>query len=206
MAGAKAKTIPTASGDDYKPATLRGYRVSLNKRILPALGNRRLSDVRRADVQELADRLTAEGLSASTVQNTLDPLRAIYRRAIRRDEGVTINPTQELELRRPDGKRDRIASPTEAVVLIAAVDVDERALWATAFYAGLRRGELRALRWKHIDLEARVIHVSRGWDAIEGEQDTKSARSTPKRSAATRSPHGAGRKSRTRTTPTRARR
>jgi integrase len=175
MAGAKAKTIPTVSREDYKPATLRGYRVSLNKRILPAFGNKRLSDVRRADVQELVDRLTAEGLSASTVQNTLDPLRAIYRRAIRRDEGVTINPTQELELRRPDGKRDRIVSPTEAAVLIAAVDVDERALWAIAFYAGLRRGELRALRWKHIDLEARVIHVSRGWDAIEGEQDTKSA-------------------------------
>lgn len=175
MAGAKAKTIPTASGDDYKPATLRGYRVSLDKRILPALGNRRLSDVHRADVQELADRLTAEGLSASTVQNTLDPLRAIYRRAIRRDEGVTINPTKGLELRRPDGRRDRIASPAEATLLIDAAVEDERALWATAFYAGLRRGELRALRWKHIDLEARVIHVSRGWDAIEGEQDTKSA-------------------------------
>jgi integrase len=175
MAGAKAKAIPTTSGDDYKPATLRGYRVSLDKRILPALGNRRLSDVHRADVQELADRLTAEGLSASTVQNTLDPLRAIYRRAIRRDESVTINPTKGLELRRPDGRRDRIAGPAEATLLIDAAAEDERALWATAFYAGLRRGELRALRWKHIDLEARVIHVSRGWDAIEGEQDTKSA-------------------------------
>ncbi len=61
-------------------------------------------------------------------------------------------------------------------MLIAAVDVDERALWATAFCAGLRRGELRALRWKHIDLEARGDpRLARGWDAIEGEQDTKSA-------------------------------
>jgi integrase len=174
MAGAKAKTIPTASGDDYKPATLRGYRVGLDKRLLPTLGDMRLSDVERRDVQELANRLTGEGLSASTVQNTLDPLRVIYRRAIR-DEEVTANPTERLELRRPDGRRERIADPTEAASLIAAVDADERALWATAFYAGLRRGELRALRWKHIDLEARVIHVSRGWDAIEGEQDVKSA-------------------------------
>ncbi len=87
MAGAKNGSIPTASGGRYKPATLRGYRVGFDKRVLPALGHKRLSDVRRADVQELADRLTAEGLSASTVQNTLDPLRAIYRRAIRRDEG-----------------------------------------------------------------------------------------------------------------------
>ena len=161
-------------GAAYKPATLRGYTVGLTKRVLPVLGARRLSDVQRRDVQDLADRLTAEGLSASTVQNTLDPLRVIYRRAIRREE-VTIDPTEGLELRRPDGRRERIADPAEASELIAALPDRERALWACAFYAGLRRGELRALRWEDVDLPGRVIHVCRGWDALEGEQDTKSA-------------------------------
>ncbi len=175
MAGARDGSIPTASGGRYKPATLRGYRVALDKRILPVLGARRLSDVHRNDVQDLADRLTAEGLSASTVQNTLDPLRVVYRRAIRREEGVTIDPTEGLELRRPDGRRDRIASPGEAATLVEALPEDERALWASAFYAGLRRGELRALRWSDVDLAARVVSVSRGWDAIEREQKTKSA-------------------------------
>lgn len=51
---------------------------------------------------------------------------------------------------------------------------DLRALWATALYAGLRRGELRALRWTDVDLERGVITVSRGWDNVEGEQATKS--------------------------------
>ena len=174
MVGAKDGTIPTASGGVYKPATLRGYRVALDKRILPTLGSRRLSAVYRRDVQDLADALTAEGLSASTVHNTLDPLRVIYRRAIRREEGVTVDPTEGLELRRPNGERPRIASPAEAAALIAAIQEDERALWATAFYAGLRRGELRALRWGDVDLPARLIHVSRGWDAIEREQSVKS--------------------------------
>jgi integrase len=41
-------------------------------------------------------------------------------------------------------------------------------------YAGLRRGELRALRWSDVDLKAKVIHVRRGWDDKEGEQDGKS--------------------------------
>ena len=48
MAGARDGSIPTASGARYKPATLRGYRVGLDKRVLPALGDRRLSDVRGA--------------------------------------------------------------------------------------------------------------------------------------------------------------
>ncbi len=174
LAGARDGSIPTASGGRYKPATLRGYRVGIDKRLLPALGDMRLSEVQRRDVQDLADRLTAEGLSASTAQNTLDPLRVIYRRAIRRDEGVTIDPTEGLELRRPDGRRERIADPAEAAALIAAMADGDRALWACAFYAGLRRGELRALRWSDVDLSARVIRVSRGWDAIEGEQKVKS--------------------------------
>jgi integrase len=174
MAGARDGSVPTASGRRYKPATLRGYRVGLDKRVLPVLGGMRLSDVLRRHVQDLADRLTAEGLSASTVHNTLDPLRVVYRRAIKRDE-VMIDPTAGLELRRPDGRRDRIADPAESAALIAAIPDDERALWACAFYAGLRRGELRALRWSDVDLAGRVIRVSRGWDAIEREQEVKSA-------------------------------
>jgi integrase len=154
LAGARDGSIPTASGGCYKPATLRGYTVGLNKRVLPALGDRRLWDVGRRDVQDLADRLTAEGLSASTVQNTLDPLRVIYRRAIRREE-VTIDPTEGLELRRPSGRRERIADAAEAHELIAAIPDGDRALWACAFYAGLRRGELCALRWSHVDLVQR---------------------------------------------------
>jgi integrase len=107
------------------------------------------------------------------VQNTLDPLRKIFDRAVRRDV-VAVDPTEGLELRRPDGKRDRIASPEEASALLGALADAERPLYATAFYAGLRRGELRALRWSDVDLPARRIRVERGWDDEECEQDGKS--------------------------------
>jgi integrase len=41
-------------------------------------------------------------------------------------------------------------------------------------YSGLRRGELRALRWSDVDLERRVIRVDRSWDQVEGPIDPKS--------------------------------
>ena len=146
LAGARDGSIPDRSGRRYKPATLRGYERALRLRVLPVLGDARLSDIARADVQDLADRLTAEGLSASTVQNTLDPLRKIFDRAVRRDL-VVVDPTEGLELRRPDGKRDRIASPAEAAALLAALPDAEHALYATAMYAGLapRRAARAAL-------------------------------------------------------------
>lgn len=42
-------------------------------------------------------------------------------------------------------------------------------------YAGLRVGELRALRGRHIDFTVGVIRVEAGWDDADGEQDTKTA-------------------------------
>ena len=58
----------------------------------------------------------------------------------------------------------RFATPTEAVDLLAAVPERDVAVWAVAMYAGLRRGELMALRHEDVDLAAGVIHVRRGWD------------------------------------------
>src|SRR5262249_54323262 len=72
------------------------------------------------------------------------------------------------------GRRDRIASPTEAADLIGALAERDRALWATAMYAGLRRGELMALRWEDVDLQKNLITVARSWDVKAGPIEPKS--------------------------------
>ena len=59
--------------------------------------------------------------------------------------------------------------------LVEALDEDDRALWATAFYAGLRLGELRALRDEDVDLEAGLVPGRRRWcDPKEGPIEPKS--------------------------------
>jgi len=127
------------------------------------------------DLQDLVDQLVAEGLSASTIVVTLLPLRGIYKRALKRGE-VAINPTTGLEMPAVRGGRDRIASPDEGRKLLDALPKGDRALWATAMYAGLRRGELQALRVEDVDLKDGLIHVRRGWDFKVGEIATKSGR------------------------------
>lgn len=52
----------------------------------------------------------------------------------------------------------------EADALLAALPVEDRAVWATAFLAGLRRGELLALRREDVDLPGGVLRVERGYD------------------------------------------
>jgi len=166
LQGARTGAIRNRSGDRYKPSAIRNYEASLRLRVEPDLGACRLSDIGRTDLQDLADRLLADGSDPSTIKTTFMPLRAIYRRAIARGE-VALNPTTGLELPAVRGRRERIASPEEAARLIAALPCD-RALWATAMYGGLRRGELMALQWADVDLGAGVIRVERSWDVKEG--------------------------------------
>jgi integrase len=171
--GVKTGAIRNRSGHAYKPSAIRGYETALVSRVLPQLGGLRLSEIRRVDLQDFSDGLCADGLDPSTVRNALMPLRAIFRRAVARGE-VAVNPTSGLELPAMEGGRDRVASPAEAAELLAALPERDRALWATAMYAGLRRGELLALRWEDVDMAGDVIHVERSWDAKEGAVEPKS--------------------------------
>jgi integrase len=181
---AKAGEVRKPDGERYKPAVLRAYEADLETYVLPALGSQRLSNLRRRDVQALVDRLVGTGLSGSRVRGIVMPLRAVCRRALRNDD-MLVNPTANLELPEAAGVRDRVATPEEAAVLLAALPDEDRALWATAFYAGLRRGELRALRWEDVNEAATVIHVRRGWDEKEGEIEPKSKKGARKVPVAT---------------------
>jgi integrase len=173
--GAESGVIRTRSGDPYKPGALRTYEKALRLRVLPKLGERRLEGIARIDLQDIVDELLAEGVNASTIAGTLLPVRAIYRRAVSRGE-VAVNPTTGLEIPAARGKRDRIAPPDECSRLLAALPRGDRALWATAMFGGLRRGELMALRIEDVELGAGVIHVRRGWDVVAGEIATKSGK------------------------------
>lgn len=90
-------------------------------------------------------------------------------------EGLPVNPTSGLELPAAHGRRERIVPPDTAAKLLDALPAEDRALWATALYAGLRLGELRALRWDAVDLAGGLIEVRESWDPKEGPIAPKSA-------------------------------
>lgn len=160
---ARAGLATTRGGGRYKPSAVASYESSLRVRVLPTLGGLRLEQITRHGLQQLVDEWAAEGIGSSTIRNALMPLRVVFRRAVRRGI-VAINPCDGLELPPPSARRERIASPVEAAALIDALAVDDRALWSVAVYAGLRSGEIQALRWSDVDLASGRIHVRRAWD------------------------------------------
>jgi integrase len=196
LARAEAGEAFTRSGRTYKPGVVRGVESDLRLHVFPAIGAVRLSELRRRDVQAMVDRLrsrpqhhqqcraahsdgpctcTPKPLSGSKVRGVVTSLKVVLRRPLKDDE-LAHNPTERLELPPPAGTRDRAASAIEAAELIDALPKSERALWATALYAGLRRGELQALRFEDVDLAKGTIRVARAWDRQAGEIDPKSAK------------------------------
>jgi integrase len=168
--GVRAGVIRTRSGDEYKPSTIRSYEHALRGRkglkggLLSELGALKLTELTLDDVQDFADRLLAAGAQPSTIRNAVMPVRVIC--SWRRRE-VPVNPTDGLRLPAVRTGRDRIASPPEAERLLEALSAEDRPLWASALYAGLRRGELMGLRWRDVDLASGVLHVLRAFDPKE---------------------------------------
>jgi integrase len=162
----------------YKPSTLRGYRDDLENHVLPDLGALRLAEVTADDLQELVGRLIVAGFSGSKVRNVIVAVQAVYRHNRRR---VLVNPARDLDLPETGGTREWDGTPEDAKAYIDAAREEERAMWATAFYAGLRAGELRALRVDDLhgmyDDGERWISVAHGWDDREGEIAPKSSAS-----------------------------
>jgi integrase len=170
LASARSGTVRTRSGDAYKPSTIRSYELALRGGemgeggLMREFGSTRLSALNIEDVQIFVDRLLSAGAQPSTIRNRVMPLRVIcrWRRA-----DVPVNPTLGLSLPAVRLTRNRIASPAEAELLVAALPARDQPLWATAMYAGLRRGELMALRWCDVDLASGVIEVRQAWDPKE---------------------------------------
>ena len=169
----RAGHITNRSGDPYKPGAIRGYEQNLRLRVTPVIGQKRLGDVTTREVQALVDGLVKKGLEPATIDSALTPLKALYRRATARGD-VRANPTVGIEKPAVRKKDKPKVLPQDAEAMIRALDRGEQALWATAIYAGLRRGELIGLRREDVDLATGVLRVRRGWDMLDGEIAPKS--------------------------------
>ncbi len=139
----------------YSATTLAGYKRSLRYVLEPEFGPRPASGIDPREWQIWVDRMSREGLSRSRIANHLAVVRAIYGWAARPTRRlVEVNPLLGIELPPSDERpRERVADAEEAAALLAALEPADRVPYALAFYAGLRRAEIRRLDWPDVELD-----------------------------------------------------
>jgi integrase len=143
----------------------KDLRWRLSHHLLPLFADYRLDEIGVEDVDRYRSFKAGEGrLSAYSINRTIATLAAVLELAVEYghvERNVAIGRRRRLKVARPRRTYLARAEQIEAVLDGAAV-LDERgrsnvgpyrrALLATLVFAGLRIGELRALRWGDVDL------------------------------------------------------
>lgn len=147
---------------DWKPSSLSDYRSALNAHLLPAFRGRRIEKIDAEAIEQWRDELIDErDLSRRTANKLLIILGAILERAVK-THGLLRNPARDVpKLRvRYDPNAYDFFSPDEIEQLSAAAASDQdRAIYRTAAFTGLRMGELIALRWGDVDFSGEALRV-----------------------------------------------
>lgn len=165
-----------------RPSTLRDYRIVVGTVLLPAFGDAPLEALTSAHIDAFRSRLVAEGrLSARTINKYLALIHGILKRA-QRVYGLSANAAAGVERQptRRSGDLDVYSAEEVEALVRAAASPEDAAVFATASYAGLRLGELRALRWRDVDFGKRLVHVRRSYvQRDEGAPKSGRVRSVP---------------------------
>ncbi len=169
---------------DLSPAVAVEYRRLLDKRVLPRWGEVPLRRLRTADLDQWYGELRRSGGPGGKplAPNTVTRSHAVLRRALA--QGVkwgwlTVNPVANASPPRARKQQLDLPDPAEVARLIEAaakVNPSLPAYFRLAAATGARRGELCALRWKHVDLDRRRLIIARSLVEVGGqviEKDTK---------------------------------
>jgi len=151
------------SRDNFKPSTVHGYTKLWKDALCPRVGEIRLRDFKTVDAANTLAYYAAKGWGRRSLQHAKSLLSGIFTYA--KNLGVLdgVNPVQGTIIPRKAAApaETHASTPDEVVaildVLKRAKDVEERSKLqaqtaiALMFFAGLRPGEARGVRWEDYD-------------------------------------------------------
>jgi integrase len=142
-----------------KYSTTRQYNYLLATHILPAVGDRRLCDLSREQLQPLVLGKLHDGLAWETVAHIKNVLSNVLGKAVEWGY-LHENAARLVKLPRRELAKQRPFLTLEQVHrLLAALNEPSRSIVLLLVLTGLRIGELLALRWSDVDIGQSSLRV-----------------------------------------------
>lgn len=151
-----------------RPTTYAAHNYVFKNHILPGLGDIPLSELTSEMVGEFLEerkrfgnhRTGSSGLGEETMRHIHRLLQQCLDQAIR-DGLLTENPAKAFRYRKSTTVKANIMTPLEMEdYLDAAERLGYLPMFMLALTAGLRQGELIALKWSDLDIESRTLTIA----------------------------------------------
>jgi integrase len=147
---------------NWKPSTYERNEALCRVHLVPHIGNVALDAIDVPLVQKWLRTLRDRHASTDLPARALKVLRAVLRAAVEW-RLIDHNPAMLVQIPKHTPQRGTALAPAQAAVLLAQVEGHRlEALYHLALTLGLRRGELLALRWADIDLDAATLTIQDG--------------------------------------------
>ncbi|MFG6589368.1 tyrosine-type recombinase/integrase [Sulfitobacter sp. MOLA879] len=158
--------LKTCERNELERSTMKAYRSHVNIHIDPRIGSLLLDDLSRSNVRDFMYSMLDEGVSRAHVKKVMVSLRSALSEAVER-EWIKHNVALDVKLRRKARTaEDEKIIPTkdEIRIIIENAPESHRAMFVTAIFTGMRISELRGLTWDCVDLDRKVIRITKRAD------------------------------------------
>jgi integrase len=146
-----------------RPTTIAENRRKIEKTIRPRLGNLRLAKLSPGNMNDAYDDWLQSGLSPTTVHHLHAIVSAALNHAVRRGD-LAVSPAARAEPPRNGSKIPTVPTVEQLGALVRCAAEDDPTFATVILLAamtGARRGELAALRWSDVDLDAGRITIAK---------------------------------------------
>ena len=150
-----------------KATTYQLYKKKIEKHLRPLLGKHLLAQLQKEQIQAAADQLKGT-LSPSTLHGVFRLLKSILSCGVKHHL-LARSPYEEIRLPRFHQRRPRVLTVGEQARVERWAMEEGGEEYLLNLYTGLRLGELCALRYRDVDLEAGSLRVSHSVKRVYGE-------------------------------------
>jgi integrase len=162
-----------------RPITFDSYEMLLRKHLKPTMGHLPLKDLRPEHLQHFYNKKRRQGASARTVRYLHTLLYGALTQA-EKNQLVFRNVATLVEPPRKERKEMQTLTLQQVTDHLLPALAEDRLFAAIylLFGTGLRRGELLALRWRDVDLDAGVLHVRQTLVRVKNHESKEDERKT----------------------------
>jgi integrase len=154
---------------NLKPETRRNYQGAITNRIAPVIGKLKVATITPATIENLYQKLDAQGYKAGTLNVTHAVLSSAFADSFRLNL-LPHNPMDKVKkvTKRTTPTKHIPQTDAERIYAYATKDPYTHARIELGIYMGLRPGEVFGLKWDDISYTAKTITIERQVQRVKG--------------------------------------